>query len=439
MDLDSRTSKAVKNIAASILLKGGSIAISLLLVPLTLSYLNEYEYGIWLTLNSVLSWIYILDIGLGNGLRNKLTEAIVNGNHTLGKIYVSTTFFFMTLIIIAFYLIFFSCQSFLDWYSILNVLPDKVPNLNSLVIITFAFFCISFVLRLIGNIYMAYQLPAINDLLAFIGSAISLIIIFILSKFSDGSLIDVAITFSAVPAIVYLFALPITFMRYPAIAPSWHFVRPRYFHSLISLGMKFMIIQITCLIIFMTSNLLISNLFGPEEVTPYNIAFKYFSVLTFGFNIILTPFWSAITDAYTKGDLLWIRVSMKRIFAVWIIGCIAAFLMILLSKRVYNLWIGDEVVISLSITIGCAIYVCISNVNNIFSYIVNGMGKLHLQLLFSIFQGLIYVPLAIFCGKNFGVTGILIALNLCLALSWIWGPLQCWKLLHGRATGIWNR
>ena len=85
---DARTKLAAKNIIASVFLKGGSILISFFLAPLTLGYLNEYEYGVWLTISSVLSWVYMFDIGLGNGLRNKLTEAIALGDKTLGKVYV---------------------------------------------------------------------------------------------------------------------------------------------------------------------------------------------------------------------------------------------------------------------------------------------------------------------------------------------------------------
>lgn len=75
--------------------KGGTILISLILVPMTLSYLNPYEYGIWLTLSSTLAWIYTFDIGLGNGLRNKLTEALALNDLKLARIYVSTSFFFV--------------------------------------------------------------------------------------------------------------------------------------------------------------------------------------------------------------------------------------------------------------------------------------------------------------------------------------------------------
>ena len=82
-----------KNVIASFVLNGGSILISFVLVPMTLGYLNEYEYGVWLTLNSILSWIYIFDIGLGNGLRNRLTEALARNDFKSAKIYVSTSFF----------------------------------------------------------------------------------------------------------------------------------------------------------------------------------------------------------------------------------------------------------------------------------------------------------------------------------------------------------
>ena len=94
---DARTIKANKNIVASAGIKVADTLVYLLLVPLTLGYLNAYEYGIWLTLNSILAWINSFDIGLGNGLRNKLATAIAEGDKEKARAYVSTTFF--TLII----------------------------------------------------------------------------------------------------------------------------------------------------------------------------------------------------------------------------------------------------------------------------------------------------------------------------------------------------
>jgi len=291
LSTQDRTKRAVQNIGISLFIKGGSILISFLLIPLTLDYLNPYEYGIWLTLNSVLSWVYLFDIGLGNGLRNRLAEALAKGDNALGKIYVSTTYFCMTVIISIIYLLFLVAQNWLDWYEILNVEADKVERLNFLVTVLFGFFCLSFVFRLLGNVFMAKQLSAANDAVAFAGNLLSLLVICACTKLFPSSLMLVGCVLAGSPLIVFIIATPFAYSVYRSIAPSVAYVRFDYFRPLLSLGVKFMIIQVAVLVLYMSSNLIISHLFGPQEVTPYNIAFKLFSAVSMGFTIIITPFW----------------------------------------------------------------------------------------------------------------------------------------------------
>ena len=436
---DERTTKAFKNIVASIFLKGGSILISLILVPLTLSYLDPYEYGVWLTLSSIMTWIYVLDVGLGNGLRNKLTEAVALGDKILARIYVSTTFFSLSFLVTFLYCLFLILQQWVDWSMILNVDIGKVPNINSIVTIVFAFFCVSFVLKVVGNIYMAYQLPAINDLLSLLGNIISLILIYLCTIFTSGSLEKVAVIFSASPVFVFLLAIPITFWKYKDIRPSWKYVNFKYLRQLMSLSTQFFIIQISCLILFMTSNFIISQLFGPEQVTPYNIAFKYFSLINMGFMIILTPIWSAITEAYTKNDMKWIQKTMKKLLWIWVGFVFITILMVFASTYIYTLWIGNGVQVSFTLSVVCGVYVRISNWNNIFAYVINGIGKIRLQLYSSIISGFLFLPIAFYLGKWYGISGVMIAMCICLFLSSIWSPIQYWKIVSNKATGIWAK
>ena len=437
--LQVRSLKAVKNIVASMFFKGGSILISLVLVPLTLSYLNPYEYGVWLTLSSILTWVYLFDIGLGNGLRNKLTEALAKKDFQLARIYVSTTFVSLLLLVVCLYLLFLCFQMFLDWNKILNVDPNKVAHINSIVTIVFAFFCTSFVLKTIGNIYMAYQEPAVNDLLALLGSLISLLLIYLCTLYTAGSLDKVAFIYSGAPVMVYLVAYPITFWRYKEIKPSFRCVRFSCLKDLLSLGLQFFVIQVACLILFMTSNFIISQMFGPDAVTPYNIAFKYFSLINIGFTIVITPIWSAVTDAYTKNEMVWIRNTMKKIVGVWMIGVCLAVIMLLLSEVVYSIWIGDEIQIPFVLSAICAVYVSISNWNNIFAYFINGVGKIRMQLYSSIFTSILFIPLAYFLGQLIGVAGVLLALCICLLVSAVWSPIQYWKIVNRKDTGIWSK
>ena len=71
-----RTQKAQKNILGMLLIKICNIIINLAYVPLLINSLNQDRYGIWLTITTIVSWIAFFDIGLGNGLRNKLAESI---------------------------------------------------------------------------------------------------------------------------------------------------------------------------------------------------------------------------------------------------------------------------------------------------------------------------------------------------------------------------
>lgn len=185
---DRRTVRVKQNVVASILLKGVDVVIYLLLVPLTLGYLNSYEYGIWLTLNSVLLWINSFDIGLGNGLRNKLAIAMARGNKALGRAYVSTTFYALIIIVSLLLSVFYIFNSFIDWYSLLNVDRQLVTHLSDIVLVSFVCFCLNFVFKFVGNIYLALQLPAVTNLLNLLGHGLALIIIIILTHLMEGNL-----------------------------------------------------------------------------------------------------------------------------------------------------------------------------------------------------------------------------------------------------------
>ena len=94
----SRSVAVKKNIIGSFLVKGVSIIVSLLLVPLTLGYVSSEIYGIWLTISSIMVWLGFFDVGFTLGLKNKLAEAIALKDWKRGKALVSTTYFMMVLI-----------------------------------------------------------------------------------------------------------------------------------------------------------------------------------------------------------------------------------------------------------------------------------------------------------------------------------------------------
>ena len=161
---------------------------------------------------------------------------------------------------------------------------------------------------------MALQLPAINYGMSTGGHLLSLIIIVILTHVTDGSLLYVAVAYSIAPTLVYLIAFPITFLgKYKDLSPQVGLFCKDHVNGLMFMGAQFFVLQIASIVLFAMTNLIISHHFGPEKVTEYNIAFRLFYLVVNFTMLVLSPMWSAATDAYTRGDLEWINKSAQKI------------------------------------------------------------------------------------------------------------------------------
>lgn len=327
-----------------------------LIVPLSLQCLTKYEYGIWLTINSILMGIDAIDVGLGNGLRNRLAEAMALDNHEMARRQVSTTFFMLVMIMLPLIVLFAVSMQFVDCNALMNVSPELVPDMRGILVASVAIMGSTFIFKFIGNMYMGLQLPAINNLLVVLGQTVSLGVLFVLSLLGHSSLMTVAVAFTASPLLVYLIAYPVSFCgKYSFLAPSLRFFDKESLRSLFGLGVKFFVIQVSGLMLFMSSNVIISHVMNPAEVTPYQIAYRYFSILYMLFAIIASPLWSATTDAYTKGDWVWIRRAMRKMNLL-LLACVAVVMfMIVVAPLFYHLWIGDKVEVGLSLNIMMAI------------------------------------------------------------------------------------
>jgi O-antigen/teichoic acid export membrane protein len=228
---------------------------------------------------------------------------------------------------------------------------------------------------------------------------------------------------------------------YPRLAPSFRSIDLVYTRDLLGLGVQFFILQISGLIVFSTANIIIAQLFGPSDVTTYNIAFKYYGIALTGFMILLTPFWSAFTDAYVRMDFNWIRRAVQSLIKYWLLLCIGVVVMTIVADRFYLLWVGTSVQVPFELSLLMGIYVIIFAWSNIFAFFVNGTGKIRLMIWSSVIVALINIPLSIFLAKNLGLKNAGVVLGSCISLlpGCIMWPMQMRKLLRGRAKGIWAR
>lgn len=438
----SRSAKAIKNIAVLIFFQGFNFVFNLAIVPLTLGYLGKTEYGIWLTLSSIIGWLSFLDLGIGNGLRNKLAEALAKGDYSKAKVFVSTAYAIFTIAAVCLWIIFAAIYRFIKWEAVLQSPPSLNNQIYILVLFVFIFFSIQIVLKLIYSITAADQQPGINGVLTFFANLLTLLYIFALKYSTRGSLFLLGTGSGLIPALVYLLGSVFLFTRsFRQFAPGFRYIEFKYAKELFSLGIQFFVIQITGLIVFATNNLIITQLYGPNEVTVYNIAYKLFFLVTMVFSIILNPFWSAYTEAYVKEDFNWIRKTTKYLFYLWAAFTAITVLMLVFSAGIYKVWVGGSIQVPFILSLIMSIFITISNWNNIFVYFINGTGKIKIQFYYAIIQGIINIPLSIGMGKvlNMGAAGVLTGTCITMLIGSVFNPVQYFKIVNKKDTGIWGR
>jgi O-antigen/teichoic acid export membrane protein len=437
-----RTKRANVNILISLFFKGGSILLSFLLIPLTIRYIKSDSYGVWLTLSSLVGWIAIFDIGIGNGLKNKLSESLTKGDYKTSKVYVSTTYAVITLIAIVLIASYLIISPLVNWQNVFNTDFISVKELNLVVTVVALSFFLKFIVDIINIVAACFQMVSVSSILLFISNLFLTIAVYILTKTTEANLVFLALCLSLIPVLVSVIASIYLFKRqFKLVTPSLKAIDFKESKSIMTLGSQFFILQIIALVIFQTDNILIAQLFQPSDVTNFNISYRYFGLITMIFTIVLTPYWTAFTEAYNKKEFDWIQKTIRTLIRYWFVSIGILILMILFAGILIKLWVGTSVLVSFPLSISISLYIIILNWNAIFANFLNGIGKIRMQILLAIIAGIVNIPLCFLLVKYFkmGLYAMPISNVLSLSLGAFFGYYQYLKIIRNRATGIWNK
>lgn len=399
----------------STLCKPLGMIISFLYTPVLLGYLGNESYGIWSTILSVINWINYFDVGIGQGLRNTLAKHIANNEDIDANKAVSTGYVALTTI---------SSMTFVLG-TIVIVLTDvgllfntKV-NVRPALLVSFFCICINFILGLSrAQLYATQQAEKVG-LMTVIIQGINLLGIWILSKVSHGSLLGVAIVIGLSGIIVNICFSCSVWNKYPFLIPNFSNYERNKLKEVCSVGIKFFFIQIAALILYSTDNMIITQLFGPAYVTPYHTSYTAFGIVNGLFAAMLSPLWSKYTVAMQEKNYVWINKTVLELDKTLPFIAIVLLIGVFLFKPVSIIWLHKELSYEYGLIPCMAIYFFLQVWGSIYATVLNGTGKVNLQLVLGILTAIINIPLSIFLGKNCGMrtTGVLVATIICMLVT----------------------
>ncbi|HEY5960922.1 MAG TPA: hypothetical protein VIV60_30410, partial [Polyangiaceae bacterium] len=131
----------ILSVGALAISRGVSTIVVLLSVPLTVGYLGNERYGLWLTLSSLVSMAGFADLGIGNGLRTLVAEADGHQDHAQLARLISSAIAVLTAVAAISIAAFLIAHPYIDSGSLFgNLTPEtrrEVPNSLLALVLTF--------------------------------------------------------------------------------------------------------------------------------------------------------------------------------------------------------------------------------------------------------------------------------------------------------------
>jgi O-antigen/teichoic acid export membrane protein len=431
-NISERSKTIINNVGLSVVIKGISVFLTFVLIPLYLRAVDQREYSIILTITSIVTWISFFDIGIGNGLRNKLGKAISENDRIAARKYLSTGYVYVVLIFLLIFLIYLIFSPFINWHSILKIHPDEIPRLNFYVTVVVGLFIGRFIFQLIGVVLLADQKSYLNDSILLFANLLIILIYYLLKVLHELNFQTLLLLICMAPVVVLIIYSTIFYnTTYKWLKPSVKYFDKTLRNDLLGMGSKFFVIQLIGLIIFSTTNILIARLFDITLVTKYNIAFKYYNITVMIFTILLTPVWGGFTHAWYQHDIPWISASIKKYLYITGLLLLLNILQFSLYGFVSQIWLGMKFPIEGLLAFSFIAYNFIFCYNNIFAYFLNSIGKISVQLYCAVVGGLFNIPLTIYLAHHthLSLSAIVFANILSLLPSTVFTTIHAYQLL----------
>lgn len=432
IDSKNRNLRLKLQLILSFSLKSLSMILSFAIVPLSINILGTNEYGLWLTIFSFVNFFLFFDLGLGNGLKNKITLSLSNNDIDSTRSYISTGYIvFASLSIILITMLVIALNSF-NMHSMLNTSGVSDTKAKQAMLIVGITMISSFTFSFVYNISAAQQKVSFGNVGMVLNNGFAVLALIYLNVVKAPISISTMATITAFSLGLSMLITNIIFYRRNSdLIPSIRYFRMDLLKSTLKLSTGFFIVQIQVIIISFTDTIIINKYLGNLEVTRYNLVYKLFNAVIIVLSLISMPLWTVFTEAFSKRDNLWIKNIFKRFNYIILAATIVFILLGVFINPILFLWTHHNYQIPTLLIIGMIIYHVAYAWNYNYSIFLNSISAIRVQLPYLIITSIVNIPLCIyFIHIGLGSAGVVVASAVCILPFSIFGPYTAYKRVN---------
>jgi O-antigen/teichoic acid export membrane protein len=392
----------IKSIVGSIIFKLGTAIISFIAVPLLLHTLGTDDYGLWVTLTALVSWLNLFDFGSGYSLKNKVTESLVNPATSEINVLIAGTlqFYFISTLIIL--LAFVGCLFFLEAFN----------NNVGLTCILYLPVILTFPLTVGHFIIQGLKKFTIFNSLLLCQSGLWLIIILLFKfKFLTADLYKLAAFYSllyvVVNSVILITSLQALHFKSREILNFNHL---RASKSSLLVGGNFFLLQVCSLVLFSLGNIMTYNNLTLKDVAQFDTVNKIFLMGMMLFNVLISIFWAEISQAKALNDQQKLNKIYKELMIIATLFSVASIGFCFLIPYVVTIWTKGAISITTYQLVPFVTLACIQAFSYVGAVFLNAFEDIKGQVIFSVVSALLIIPFAkYFFYINLGIGSVPLA------------------------------
>lgn len=419
------------NIALAMAAKLVSMAVAVLSVPLLLQLLGTHDYGIWVTLTSLIAFISLLDLGVGNSMRNSVASMSPTGADAVRLEFIG---FFRLLCAVALLA--------LAGFALMAPHLDLAEGHQGAVWLLYGPLLMLLPLLLGSSVLKGARATGTQSVLqsastwCFFG-----FIVLLAWRHHTPAIVDLAIawTLCYVAGLLVIFALALRTLQLPATrllqGPLMSLPTGR-----LRIGLEFLVLQLSSLVLYSLGNMLVFHHLGATEVARYDTVNKIFQVGLSFYTIVIGVMWSEIAKFRAAGDAAALTRTLWRLTAI-----AGAFSMISLAgaflvPELIGLWVGHRVQVTRVEALAIAGLVSVQSLGYVGAVFMNAFEKIRLQIAMAIVSISLMVPLtSLFVHKSMGISSVPLAAMLLTMLPMLICNLYAIKLIRDvKSSGLFH-
>ncbi|MBB5468942.1 O-antigen/teichoic acid export membrane protein [Paraburkholderia sp. Clong3] len=397
--------RAARSAACNAVSAAMGFAVVLLSVSLTLPYLGQERFGIWMTISSLAVMLSVLDLGVANGLVNLVADAKTSDDQEKLQTIATRGVLLLVVIGAAAGAVLVGAVRLLDFQRLLRIeSADVTREAMESTVVFITLFCVNIPLSGVRKVFHGLQRAWEPHIAAAIGYFFSLPLLYLCNRYRA--------------PLPYLVLSTYGMQVGSTLILVWRLRRERIFrvHRGIWLGTgwqdsrlllrtssMFLILQLGMICGSACDPLIVSNILGAKEVATLAVAQRLFQAITVGMAMLSGPLWGLYADAHSRGEKMFIRHTLK--VSMGVTGGIAVLtsaLILAASPWLLKVWTGNHLAVPFSLLCAAGILAVVEAMGNAFTIFLNGMSELRPQLLAVLIFSAVSIPLKVGLLLTFG-------------------------------------